>query len=413
MSSRRANLRAEATTSAFETSEALQSAKIGEGAFGRGLLATGEGKTLVSVPIDALVVAPAAVGGGAGGAKRARETYERGWKEIHGVDVPNAMVEFVVSAPFAKDVRLTAMLAWAYSNVEAWRAYGDDVVPSAFDSMYLASEEELDALQDTELRVMATRSRNGYEAMWNAAMEANPEVKSLLAEVDDERLKWCRSWVHTRAISGVFEGAELAFLAPVIDLANHRVESTATYGVSADGKNFELSWNENAPEGASPVANTEVFISYGDRMNNAILMLHYGFIDDNNRNERLPMEFIAPGARKVLGARVIEACDRLKADGDEEAAIAGANLLALAARGPPPGVDAPPPPPTDPEVVNAIRQVVEQTLSDKPTTADEDEALVASSEFQSLSPRTQLAVRHRLAQKNMARAYLRFLNVLQ
>ena len=29
-------------------------------------------------------------------------------------------------------------------------------------------------------------------------------------------------------------------------------------------------------------------------MNNMLLMLHYGFIDDNNRNERLPMELDSP-----------------------------------------------------------------------------------------------------------------------
>ena len=43
--------------------------------------------------------------------------------------------------------------------------------------MYLANEEELEALQDPEIRVMAERPA-GYEATWNAAMEAFPEVKA-------------------------------------------------------------------------------------------------------------------------------------------------------------------------------------------------------------------------------------------
>lgn len=411
---RRGDIRALSTsvqTGPFATSSALRHATIGEGVFGRGLLATGTGKTLVSVPVDALVAVPAAVP--ASDEPRARAVYEQGWSKFHGVVVPRAIVDFAVSAPFAKDVRLAVTLAWAYANVEAWRVYGDDVVPREFDSMYLANEEELEALQDPELRVMATRSKAAYEATWKAAMEAFPEVKSLLAGLSEERLSWCRSWVHTRAISGKVGGMECAFLAPVVDLANHRVGSTATYGVSADGTNFELTWNESAPEGSSPVANAEVFISYGDRMSNALLMLHYGFIDDDNRNERLPMEFIAPGARRVQGSRVIEACERLRAAGDEEAANAGANLLALAARGPPPGVDAPPPPKTDESVVQAMRDVVEASLASRPTSAEDDEALLAGASARDLSPRAHMAVRHRLAQKRAARAFLRFLSVLE
>jgi len=279
--------------------------------------------------------------------------------------------------------------------------------------MDLANEEELEALQDAEIRVMAERSKAGYEATWNAAMEAFPEVKAALGDVDDKRVAWCRSWVHTRAISGKLGDHDCAFLAPTIDLANHRVESTAKYGVSEDGSHFELTWNEDAPEGADPRADAEVFISYGDRMNNALLMLHYGFMDDNNRNERLPMEIIAPGARRVHASRVVDACKALEDAGDAEAALAGSNLLMLAARGPPPGVDAPPPPETDPAVVQAMRDVVTQSLAARPTSLAEDVALLADADaVAAMSPRTHLAVRYRLAQKKMMLAFDRFLTVL-
>jgi hypothetical protein len=245
-------------------------------------------------------------------------------------------------------------------------------------------------------------------------MEAFPDVKAALGTSSEDELRWCRSWVHTRAISGKLGDADCAFLAPTIDLANHRVESTAKYGVSADGKNFELTWNEDSIEGPTPVANTEVFISYGDRMNNALLMLHYGFIDDENRNERLPMEFIAPGARRVHGSRVADACKALDDAGDKAAALAGSNLLMVASRGPPPGVaDAPAPPETDPEVIQALRQAVDSYLSACPTTLAEDEALLASAEAASLSPRALLAVRYRASRKRAAEAYLRFLSILK
>ena len=56
-----------------------------------------------------------------------RAVYEGGWSEHFGADamMPSAIVDFVVRAPFAKDVRLTAALAWATTHVPAWREYGE------------------------------------------------------------------------------------------------------------------------------------------------------------------------------------------------------------------------------------------------------------------------------------------------
>lgn len=396
----------------------LVHAECGEGAFGRGLFVTGTGATLARLPLARAMCVPAAVGGEIpeSDEKDIRDIYLQGWVENFSARVPGCVLDFMMRAPFAKDVRLTAGVAWATANVDAWREYGEDVVPSEFDSMYLANEEELDALQDGQIRVMAERSRAGYEATWAAAMAAHPDVARELSSIDARKIEWCRSWVHTRAISGKIGDTECAFLAPTIDLANHRVESTAKYGVSEDGASFELTWNEQAAEGPTPVKGTEVFISYGDRMNNALLMLHYGFIDDNNRNERLPMEFIAPGARRVSGDRVLEAMRALEAQGDAKAAWAASNMLMMAARGPPPGTDAPAPPPTDSSVIQAMRDAVDayaRQSGQSATTVDDDQALLSSSASDSLSPRMSLAVRYRLAQKQNAAAFLRFLDILQ
>ena len=117
-----------------------------------------------------------------------------------------------------------------------------------------ANEEELEALQDPEIRVMAERSK-ADEATWNAAMEAFPEVRRRRRRRRRTR-DGCRSWVHTRH---QWERAtSLRLLAPTIDLANHRVESTAKYGVSEDGSHFELTWNRRLRR--RPRADTEVFI---------------------------------------------------------------------------------------------------------------------------------------------------------
>ena len=409
-----------ATTTLLMPDALLVHAECGEGAFGRGLFATGEGGTLARLPLARALCAPAAVRAAddddnAKDDEAIRNIYLAGWVENFGATMPGCVLDFMTRAPFAKDVRLTAGLAWAVANVDAWRQYGEDVVPREFDSMYLANEEELEALQDAQIRVMAERSRAGYAATWAAAMEAHPDVARELATIDAQRIEWCRSWVHTRAISGKVGDTECAFLAPTIDLANHRVESTAKYGVSDDGASFELTWNEHSAEGPTPVKGTEVFISYGDRMNNALLMLHYGFIDDNNRNERLPMEFIAPGARKVSADRVLEAMRALEAQGDAKAAWAASNMMMMAARGPPPGTDAPAPPPTDASVIAAMRDAVHAYAAQSgqnATTAEHDQALLSSS-GDALSPRMSLAVRYRLAQKHNAAAFLRFLDILQ
>lgn len=389
--------------------ELLVHSVTGEGAFGRGLFATAGGSTLARLPLSRALGVPAALGQELpkNDEARIRDIYVKGWVQNFGARMPQCVVDFVMSAPFAKDVRLTAGLAWATTHVEDWRIYGEEVVPREFDSMYLANEDELEALQDAQIRAMAERSREGYEATWAAAMEAYPAVAGELSSCDARKIEWCRSWVHTRAISGKIGDTECAFLAPTIDLANHRVESTAKYGVSDDGSCFELTWNEEAREGPTPVKGTEVFISYGDRMSNALLMLHYGFIDDNNRNERLPMEFIIPGARKVLGDRVVAAMKTLEARGDTKGAWAASNMLLMASRSPPPGIAAPP---TDPSVIQAMRDAVGEYTSKCSTTAAEDEAILGSAT--DLSPRMSLAIRYRLAQKQNAAAFLRFLDVL-
>ena len=65
-----------------------------------------------------------------------------------------------------------------------------------------------------------------------------------------------------------------------------------------------------------------MLICYGARMPSQLLMLHYGFIDPDNPNDRPPMEVMLPGARKIRMERVAAAGRALEAAGDLKAAWA-------------------------------------------------------------------------------------------
>ena len=123
----------------------------------------------------------------------------------------------------------------------------------------------------------------------------------------------------------------------MVDLANHSFAPNATYGVSPDGAHFQLAWDasgdERKPGGATPLApaaDDEVLICYGERMPNALLMLHYGFLDPDNPNDPLPMEIMIPGARKIRMGSVSRAGKALEDGGDKRAAWAAMNMMSLA-----------------------------------------------------------------------------------
>lgn len=173
----------------------------------------------------------------------------------------------------------------------------------------------------------------GYEVIWNVVMEVFLDVKVVLGMLSEDEFWWCRSWVYTRVISGKLGDVDCVFLVLMIDLVNYRVEFMVKYGVSVDGKNFEFMWNEDLIEGSTSVANIEVFISYGDRMNNVLFMFYYGFIDDENCNEWLFMEFIVLGVWCVYGFCVVDVCKVFDDVGDKVVAFAGFNFFMVVSRG--------------------------------------------------------------------------------
>ena len=68
-------------------------------------------------------------------------------------------------------------LMWAVRHVEAWSEYGRRVMPQAYDSLYLADDAELQALQDPSVARMASGSRANYAAGWPALLTSHPAVR--------------------------------------------------------------------------------------------------------------------------------------------------------------------------------------------------------------------------------------------
>ena len=153
-----------------------------------------------------------------------------------------------------------------------------------------------------------------------------------------------------------------------------------------------------------------MFISYGVRHPNALLALHYGFVDDTNPNDRIPMECVVPGMRKVPFKVVMKAVVALKENGDDRAAWAGSQLLAVSMRSPE-GVpnEIADQEKVDPEIVEQMKKATVAALSQFPTTLEDDEKIETGA---IKSSRMQVAISYRIAQKRHLHAYQRFLDTL-
>ena len=352
------------------------------------------------------------------------------WTHGLGIEtVPENLVKFATECPMPKDMRIAVIVAWLTKNSEEWKTYKRETLPKTYDSLYLANEEELQELQDVSVMNMAKGSAKMYEAQMDQLLKEplfNAEGVKDMIEVED--LHWARSVAHTRAMSGKLsvdgEGVfSCAFVVPGADLTNHRTVPNSNYGVSADGLRYELKWKsknsaEEEKEGLppppeeerEPKEGLEMFICYGARHPNALLALHYGFVDDTNPNDRIPMECVMPGMRKAPFKVVNKAVIALKEKGDDRAAWAGSQLLAVSKRSPE-GVanEIADKEKVDPEIVEQMKKATVAALSQFPTTLEEDENIP----FDAIeSSRMQVAISYRIAQKRHLHAYQRFLDTL-
>ena len=388
----------------------------GEGVRGRGLFHTGDAPDVpvVRTPIDVTLCVPELVGPDAPAecADGVRAMY-KAWSASLDVDVPEPIVDFLCHAECPKDLRMAAALMWARRHVPRWRAYADDVMPASYTSLYLATDEELEALQDENVRRMAMGSKANYAAGWEMIKTQHPRVADAIdGSVDDqiaatqEEFDWARATAHTRAMSGKVAGGPCAFIVPGVDLANHSFAPNCEYGVSGDGGSFQLTWDTTAtremPKGPPlPESGDEVLICYGARMPNALLMLHYGFMDPENPNEQLPMECMIPGARKIRAKTVSAAGRAFAEEGDTKAEWAARQMMQMANP-----VDDSADKAADLACIGAMRGAADAKLASFPTTAEEDEVALSAGE---LGERMRMCVEYRLSVKRNVEAFGRFL----
>jgi hypothetical protein len=402
----------------------------GEGVNGRGLFCTGEDPALplAKTPLGVVVCVPELVG--AGGCEACvdavRSLYEN-WGDTLGVAPPKLVVDFLTQAEMPKDLRVAVALVWATQSVPAWRAYRVETLPQNFDSLYLANDDELDALQDESVRRMAVGSGANYDAGWTQLNDQYPEVVTALQNAFDSNageggeaglqkdLRWARACAHTRAMSGLLGGGACAFVVPGVDLANHSFTPNTVFAVAPDGDSFQLVWDMEWSTAAGkrlekqpPSENDEVLICYGARMPSALLMLHYGFFVNDNPNDQLPMELMLPGARKIRSSSVAKAGKSLSDLNEQKPEWAARQMMALAN---PTGAGDDT---SDLNAIEAMRTASDTCLNSFPTTIEEDELLLSSHGVEkTMTPRFEMCVRYRLSQKRNVVAFTRFLDKAQ
>jgi hypothetical protein len=410
----------------------------GEGVNGRGLFCTGEDPALplVTTPLGVVVCVPELVGAGASQTcvDAVRSLYEK-WGDTLGVAPPKVVVDFLTQAEMPKDLRVAVALVWATQSVPAWRAYRVETLPQNFDSLYLASDDELDALQDESVRRMAVGSGANYDAGWQQLNTTYPEVVKVLqiaflsskehasdqVEGDEgleelrKDLRWARACAHTRAMSGNLGGGACAFVVPGVDLANHSFTPNTAFAVAPTGDSFQLVWDMEWSTAAGkrlekqpPSENDEVLICYGARMPSALLMLHYGFFVNDNPNDQLPMKLMLPGARKIRSSSVAKAGKSLSDLNEQKPEWAARQMMALAN---PTGAGDDT---SDLNAIEAMRTASNTCLNSFPTTIEEDEVLLSSHGVEkTMTPRFEMCVRYRLSQKRNVVAFTRFLDKAQ
>ena len=182
--------------------------------------------------------------------------------------------------------------------------------------------------------------------------------------------------------------------------------------MSADAKAFELTWDTehstNFGKRSAPAPRNEATrcSSATARLPNALLMLHYGFLDPTNPDQ-LPMECLLPGARIIRSSVVARAGKRLSDEKDARAEWAARQMMTMSNPTTSEG-DAQ----SDLRCVAAMRDAANAALDAFPTAAADDEAALAEG-APAMTARMEMCVRYRLMQKRNIEAFVRFLDTLE
>lgn len=156
------------------------------------------------------------------------------------------------------------------------------------------SEEELEALQATQLRSLSTRRKEAVQTKYRALFlpenqkKPLPDSLSWVKQVTEEEFTWALGTVWTRAFTS--DQKMDVVLLPVEDMFGHM-------GPESVESNVRL---RMLPNGVEFVSNTDVsqgsviekFVADSRSMTNAQLLFHYGFLYDHNPQDYI--EVVSP-----------------------------------------------------------------------------------------------------------------------
>mmetsp|Transcript_18081 Transcript_18081/g.37529 ORF Transcript_18081/g.37529 Transcript_18081/m.37529 type:complete len:413 (-) Transcript_18081:1796-3034(-) len=179
-----------------------------------------------------------------------------------------------------------------------WRPFLD-VLPCKFTTPLYFSDQELELLQGSPLYPLVNQVKQELEETFqhlvvDGACHAIPDIFNQ-GIASFENFLWAFSVLNSRAFQTKFmaglgkDQPGTALIVPLADMTNHRPISNAMMrGADTDDSNFEL-----VPKPNVQTMEREWFISYG-HLPNWTLLLHYGFVIENNIHDTVEITLDEP-----------------------------------------------------------------------------------------------------------------------
>ena len=240
--------------------------------------------------------------GGKGAPKEGSEAYDLSWAKMASrarrdagePSQPRALRSALADKAGRSDAeRLSIYLLWAARRAPFWRSHARSLAgPEESTAATRFEPQHFEAMRDSRLEAFCVEERARLKAIAQAAAEA--AGLALEEEVRLDEAEWALHSVITRAFSICVPpsaetsdagGAGYVMLLPGLDLANMgRVPNMRT---EVDPALDSLILRARH-EGVTIAAGDEIQNTYGVELSNAELLVKYGFVLEQNPNDRLP-----------------------------------------------------------------------------------------------------------------------------
>eukprot|EP01102_Stenamoeba_stenopodia_P010380 TRINITY_DN3119_c0_g1_i1.p1 TRINITY_DN3119_c0_g1~~TRINITY_DN3119_c0_g1_i1.p1 ORF type:complete len:497 (+),score=131.68 TRINITY_DN3119_c0_g1_i1:33-1523(+) len=165
-------------------------------------------------------------------------------------------------------------------------------LPRSFDTTLYFSDEEMELLQRSPLRVFTNRRKENIQQNYQAIRKQIQRLwestsQGELFDFYKEEFGWALSVVWSRAFAVKFpsQDAPTGALVPLADMFNMADPSAPIQvDISHDSKGLYYHAAIDIP------ANAQIFVKYGSiNLPNAILLMDYGFVFKNNKHDWFPV----------------------------------------------------------------------------------------------------------------------------